>query len=55
MSLPLNYVCNETVSTGILPDRLKYSIINPLYKKGNERDVSNYRPVSLLISFSKMF
>ena len=34
MSLPLNYVCNETVSTGILPDRLKYSIIKPLYKKG---------------------
>jgi len=36
---PLNCVCNETVSIGIFPDRLKYSIIKPLYKKGNEYNV----------------
>ena len=33
---------------------MKYSIIKPLYKKGNKRDVSNYRPISLLTSFSKI-
>jgi hypothetical protein len=33
---------------------LKYSIIKPLYKKGNKKDVSNYRPISLLTSFSKI-
>jgi len=33
---------------------LKYSVIKPLYKKGNKRDVSNYRPISLLTSFSKI-
>jgi hypothetical protein len=36
------------------PDRLKYSIIKPLYKKGNKKDVSNYKPISLLTSFSKI-
>jgi hypothetical protein len=34
ISSPSNYVCNETVSTGIFPDSLKYSIIKTLYKKG---------------------
>ena len=33
---------------------MKYSVIKPLYKKGNKRDVSNYRPISLLTSFSKI-
>ena len=35
------------------PDRLKYAIIRPLFKKGNN-NMSNYRPISILTS-SKMF
>jgi hypothetical protein len=42
------------VSTGIFPERLKYSIIKPLYKKGDKTDTSNYRPTSMLTSFSKV-
>jgi len=33
---------------------LKCSAIRLLYKKGNKRDVSNYKPISLLTSFSKI-
>ena len=33
---------------------MKYSVIKPLYKEGNKRDVINYRPISLLTSFSKI-
>jgi len=35
--------------------RLKYSQINLVFKKGNKTEISNYRPISLLTSFSKVF
>jgi hypothetical protein len=54
ISTPLNFVCNKILSTGKFQDGLKYSIVKPLYKKGNKRDMSNYRPISLLPSFSKI-
>jgi hypothetical protein len=38
----------------VFPDRLKFSVIKS-YKKGNKNNVSNYRPISLLTSFSKGF
>jgi hypothetical protein len=40
---------------GIFPSRLKYSVITPLHKKNDKRNVLNYRPISLLTSFSKLF
>ena len=54
ISSPLNFICNKVIIKGIFPDRLKYSIIKPLYKNGNKKDVSNYRPISLANSFSKI-
>ena len=43
------------LSTGTFPTRLKFSQINPIFKKGNKAEISNYRPISLLTSFSKAF
>jgi hypothetical protein len=40
ISAPVNYICNKVITKGVFHDRLKYSIINPLHKKGNKRDVS---------------
>jgi fructose-1,6-bisphosphatase/inositol monophosphatase family enzyme len=41
--------------SGIFPTHLKYSIVKPLFKKGDKEDMTNYRPISLLTSFSKVF
>jgi len=41
--------------SGTFPTRLKYAIVKPLLKKGDKENVANYRPISLLISFSKVF
>jgi len=54
ISSPLTYICNTAISTGVFPDRLKYSIVNPIFKKGNNSDPANYRPISVLTSFAKV-
>ena len=55
ISLPLSIIINQTLNTGIFPDTLKVAKVRPLYKKGDDRSFSNYRPISLLPSFSKIF
>jgi hypothetical protein len=42
------------LSTGTFPDRLKFSEIEPIYKKGDKTFITNYRAISLLIVFSKV-
>jgi len=39
----------------VFPGRLKYTLIKPLHKNEDRCEVSKYRPVSLLTSFSKIF
>jgi hypothetical protein len=40
---------------GVYPERLKHAIINPIYEKGDKTCINNYRPVSLLTGFAKIF
>jgi hypothetical protein len=55
ISSPINYILNKMLSWSVFPDRLKYAIIKPLHNNGDRCDVSKYRSVSLLTSFSKIF
>jgi len=52
---PLTYIYNKSILAGIFPHRMKFSIIKPIYKKENKMNPTNYRPILLLTSFSKVF
>ena len=43
------------ITTGIFPQSFKISKIIPLYKKGHHSLLTNYRPISLLPTISKVF
>ncbi len=55
ISSPLTYIYNKSLELGIFPSRLKYSTVKPIFKTGDRLNIANYRPISLLISFSKIF
>ncbi|XP_077994315.1 uncharacterized protein LOC144448040 [Glandiceps talaboti] len=51
---PLAHIINCSLSQGIVPNSLKIAKIMPIYKKGAADNVSNYRPISILPTFSKI-
>ena len=55
ISKPLTLIINQMLESGIFPDSLKIAKIIPLYKKGNINSITNYRPISLLPTLSKVF
>jgi hypothetical protein len=54
ISRPLAHICNVSLTTGVFPERCKYAIIRPIHKKGDTTEMDNYRPISLLITCSKI-
>ena len=39
---------------GTFPDKLKIEWVTPIFKGSNDWDTWNYRPISVLLCFSKM-
>ena len=52
---PLFHVIDTSVKEGIFPDLLKTSKVIPVFKKDDPSLISNYRPISLIPVFSKIF
>ena len=46
--IPLTYIINSSILTGKYPTSWKISKTVPLFKKGDRKNLKNYRPVSLL-------
>ena len=51
---PLHYLINISLETGFVPAEMKLAKIVPVFKDGNCHEYTNYRPISLLSSFSKL-
>ena len=55
LSVPFTQIYNQSIETSIVPNILKVSQVTPVYKRGDATDPTNYRPISTLSSFSKVF
>ena len=52
---PLTYLINYSIRQGVFLDELKIAKIIPIFKSGNEQCTNNYRPISVLPFFSKIY
>jgi hypothetical protein len=50
----LTDINNTSMIEGVFPDNLKVAKVIPVFKNGDARSVSNYRPISILSAFSKI-
>ena len=55
LSISLADIINTSIERGIYPKKLKIAKIIPIYKDGVDTDPNNYRPISLLSIFNKIF
>ena len=51
----LSKLYNKCVEYGVFPKSLKFAEEIEIYKSGKKNKINNYRPISLLSSFSKIF
>ena len=51
---PICHLSNVSFKTGFIPTTLKTAKIVPIFKAGETDNFTNYRPISLLSSFSKL-
>ena len=55
ISQPLAQIFNVSVSSGSFPAILKTAKVVPVFKSGDESKPGNYRPISLLSIFNRIF
>ena len=55
LSMPLSRLITISFKLGRFPDRLKEARVVPVFKAGDTKSPSNYRPISILPPLSKLF
>ena len=54
LTKPLTFIINLSLETGVVPSEWKVAKVIPLYKSGSQAEIDNYRPISILPTFSKI-
>lgn len=54
LTFPLTVIFNRSFKEGRFPSKLKVSKVYPKFKNGEKTQISNYRPISLVSTFSKV-
>ena len=54
ISTPLELIFNKSLQKGVFPDEMKKADVIPLFKSKEKFLVNNYRPISLLVTISKL-
>ena len=54
ISVPLSTLTNLSFNTGIFPSSLKLASAMPIFKKADQQDCNNYKPISILSNISKL-
>ena len=55
ISTPLMEITNNSILQGTFPEKLKLAKVVPVYKSDDATDPNNYRPISLLSIFNRIF
>jgi hypothetical protein len=55
LSKPLEEILNLSILSGIYASKLKHAKIIPIFKSDDETEPGNYRPISLLSNFNRIF
>lgn len=55
LTVPLLIIFNKSLTTGVFPAAWKTAYIIPIFKSGDKTSVRNYRPISILSQFGKIF
>ena len=51
---PMTIIINKSISEGVFPEKMKLADVVPLHKSKSRDNTSNYRPISLLMTLSKL-
>ena len=54
LAFPLSIIINNSLANGLVPNMAKLAKIIPIYKAKDKKNISNYRPLSLLPVISKI-
>ncbi|CAK1594428.1 unnamed protein product [Parnassius mnemosyne] len=55
LSLPLYLIYKASLCSGTFPDLWKKAKVVPIFKSDDEKDIRNYRPISILSVYAKVF